>query len=342
MIQLDGSFGEGGGQILRTALSLSLVTGKAFHIKRIRARRKNPGLARQHLAAVRAAAEVGSAEVTGDRLGSLELTFVPGRVRAGAYKLDIGSAGSTTLVLQTLLPALILAEEASQLRVLGGTHNLLAPPVEFLVKAFLPLLARQGPRVQVTLERHGFYPAGGGCVEALVQPKPMTRLELLDRGRILKRRICALVSRLPISIAHREVETARRHLGWTRDETEVGEVDSPGPGNVVWIEIHCEHVTEVFTGFGQKGVPAEKVASQAAAEAQRYLHALVPVGEHLADQLLLPMALAGGGRIRTLPLSSHAQTNIEVLRQFLPLQVQCTQPSDQVCELVIDVPEPVS
>ncbi len=342
MIALDGSLGEGGGQILRSALGLSLVTGKAFRIEKIRARRARPGLARQHLAAVRAAAEVSSAEVTGDQLGSQELTFVPGQVQPGIYRFDIGSAGSTSLVLQTLLPGLISADRPSRLCLSGGTHNPMAPPIDFLAKVFLPLLARQGPRVEVVLERYGFYPAGGGRVQVTIEPGPLSRLELLHRGEVRRRRICAVVSRLPISIARREVETARRRLGWKPKETEVREVDSPGPGNVVCIEIHYEHVTEVFTGFGQRGIPAEKVAARVAAEAKRYLQAEVPVGEHLADQLLLPMALAGGGRFRTLPLSQHARTNLDVLQRFLDLRVEVNELSSQVCELVIDVPRPVS
>jgi len=326
MIQLDGSFGEGGGQILRTSLALSLVTGKPFRIERIRARRPKPGLRRQHLTAVFAAAEVGQARVEGAELGSRAVTFEPGEVRPGEYRFDVGTAGSTTLVLQTILPALMLAAAPSQLRLEGGTHNLHAPPIDFLQKAFLPLLERMGPGVEVTLERAGFYPAGGGSVRTAVRPRPtLERLDLLERGKIVGRTVCGVVARLPLNIAQREVETARRRLTWPADFTSTRQVESIGPGNVVTIEIQSEHVTEVFTGFGQRGVPAEKVAAGAAREAHRYLKAGVPVGEHLADQLLVPLALAGGGSFRTLPPSSHTTTNIETLGRFLDVAVR-TEP----------------
>ena len=162
MIRIDGSFGEGGGQILRTSLSLSLATGKAFRIEKVRAGRERPGLLRQHLTAVLAAAEVGGAEVQGATLGSTELTFSPGAIRAGEYRFSVGTAGSGTLVFQTILPALMLAAKPSRIVIEGGTHNIAAPPFDFLARTFVPLLERMGPKVQLQFERYGFYPAGGG------------------------------------------------------------------------------------------------------------------------------------------------------------------------------------
>ena len=172
MIRIDGSFGEGGGQILRTSLSLSLATGKAFRIENIRAGRERPGLLRQHLTAVLAAAEVGGAEVNGATLGSAALTFSPDRIRPGDYRFSVGTAGSGTLVFQTVLPALMLASEPSRIVIEGGTHNSAAPPFDFLARTFLPLLERMGPKVQLQFERYGFYPAGGGrfCAEAWLRP----------------------------------------------------------------------------------------------------------------------------------------------------------------------------
>ena len=257
MIAMDGSAGEGGGQILRTAMGLSLVTGKPFHIQRIRAGRAKPGLMRQHLTAVRAAAEVGDARVEGASLGSVELTFVPAKVRPGEYSFDVGTAGSATLVLQTVLPALILANRPSQLCLRGGTHNTHAPPFDFLQKAFLPLLGRMGPKVEAALDRPGFYPAGGGQVTVAIQPcAKLQPIELLQRGRIVRRLARGMVSRLPRHIAEREVETVRRRLSWPPDCTAVEEVESPGPGNVLIVEVQSEQVTEVFSGFGEKGVRA--------------------------------------------------------------------------------------
>jgi len=337
MITIDGSSGEGGGQILRTSLALSLVTGKPFRMERIRARRPKPGLRRQHLTAVRAAAEIGQAEVEGAELGSRELVFVPTAVRPGEYHFDVGTAGSTTLVLQTVLPALMIAGGPSQIRLEGGTHNIYAPPVDFLEKAFLPILARIGPIVEVTLERAGFYPAGGGSIRVSVQPQPrMRRVDLVERGRILRRAACGVVSRLPMHIAEREVDVVRRRMSWPAESVSTRQVDSSGPGNVVTIEIHSEHVSEVFTGFGERGVPAEKVAAGAVREARRYLKAGVPVGEHLADQLLIPIALAAGGSFRTLALTSHTTTNIHTLGRFLDVAIRTDQIDRDVWQVTVD------
>jgi RNA 3'-terminal phosphate cyclase (ATP) len=340
MITIDGSRGEGGGQILRTSLALSLVTGKPFHMERIRARRPKPGLRRQHLTAVLAAAEVGQAEVEGAEIESREIVFAPGEVRPGEYRFDVGTAGSTTLVLQTVLPALMIAGGPSRLTILGGTHNIHAPPVDFLQRAFLPLVARIGPKVHVTLERPGFYPLGGGCIRVEIEPRPgpqLRRLDLVERGRIVRREARGVVSKLPMHIAEREVDVVRRRMSWPAESVSTREVESVGPGNVVTVEIQSEHVTEVFTGFGQKGVPAEKVAAAVVREARHYLKAGVPVGEHLADQLLIPMALGGGGRFRTLEPTSHTTTNIETLGCFLDVAVSTEKLERDVWQVAVDV-----
>jgi RNA 3'-terminal phosphate cyclase (ATP) len=274
---------------------------------------------RQHLVAVRAAAELGAAEVSGAEVGSREIVFRPSRAAApGAYAFDIGSAGSTTLVLQTLLPALIGASGPSSLVIRGGTHNPMAPPFDFLARAFLPLLARMGPKVVAHLDAPGFYPAGGGRLRVTIEPAPLGGLELFERGAIREKRVVAAVANLPIAIARREAEEAQRVLGWeegcTRAETLTG---SAGPGNVVTISVACEHVTEVFTGFGEKGKRAEVVAGDAAREAKAWLEAGVPVGEHLADQLLLPLALGKGGAFRTVAPSLHTRTQLGLFERLL-------------------------
>ena len=334
MLHLDGSRGEGGGQILRTSLALSMITGKPFRIERIRAGRPKPGLMRQHLTAVKAAAEVCDAQTIGAELRSQILTFEPGAVRPGEYRFDIGTAGSASLVLQTVLPPLMRGEQASRLTLCGGTHNIHAPPFDFLAKAFLPLLARIGPQASATLVRPGFYPAGGGEVVVDIQPASQLKpIELVDGGRLVRRHATAMVSRLPRHVAERELATLCRKLGLSTKETTVEEVQSPGPGNVVVVELEREHVTEVFTGFGQKGVSAEKVASGVAREAKRYLDAGVPVGEHLADQLLLPLALAGGGRYRTTAPTLHTTTNVETIREFLDVTIEVEELEKQVYEI---------
>jgi RNA 3'-terminal phosphate cyclase (ATP) len=334
MIEIDGSGGEGGGQILRTSLGLSLATGKPFSIRRIRAGRKKPGLLRQHLAAVRAAAEVSRGEVDGDELGSRELTFRPGEVRPGEYRFAVGSAGSATLVLQTVLPGLMIAGGPSQVVLEGGTHNPFAPPFDFLQKAFLPILERIGPRVAAGLDRAGFYPAGGGRISVGIRPAAKLRkLDLVERGSVVRRSASAIVSKLPLHIAQREVDTIRRKMPLADDCIEACQIDSPGPGNVVLIEIESRHVTEVFTGFGEKGLPAEKVAARVVREAKRYEKAGVPVGEHLADQLLVPLAMAGG-RFRTLAPSAHATTNVETIERFLDVRIRIVEVEPEVYEFV--------
>jgi RNA 3'-terminal phosphate cyclase (ATP) len=326
MFTIDGSRGEGGGQILRSALSLSLVTGTPVRIHGIRAGRARPGLMRQHLTAVRAAAEVGRAEVSGAEIGSREVVFRPRAVEPGTYRFNVGSAGSTTLVLQTVLPALATASGPSELTLEGGTHNPMAPPFDFLEQAFLPLLGRMGPRVTAHLDACGFYPAGGGRLRVSVAPAPLTRLELPARGEIRGRLVVAMVANLPGAIARRELDAAAAVLGWDPSCLRIQVIKgAPGPGNVVTIRVESEHVTEVFIGFGEKGVRAETVAERAATEARAYLDAGVPVGEHLADQLLLPMALAGGGSFRTVAPSSHTRTQIELLEQMLGARTTVTE-----------------
>jgi RNA 3'-terminal phosphate cyclase (ATP) len=330
MISIDGSFGEGGGQILRTALGLSLFTGQAFRIDKIRAGRRNPGLLRQHLTAVKAAAKIGQAEVTGANIGSTQLTFSPGRVAPGSYQFAVGTAGSATLVLQSALPALLISDDQdrqTRLTLEGGTHNPFAPPFDFLAKAFLPLLERMGVRIEVKLERYGFYPAGGGRFEITIESaKRLTAIELNERGKILDRRATALVAHLPAKIAERELGVVHRKLSWPQEWLKAeSTANSPGPGNVVTLEIESENVTEVFTGFGERGVAAESVADQAVVAARRYLASDVAVGEHLADQLLLPMALARGGSFTTVPPSRHTTTNIEIIRKFLDVEIGAEQ-----------------
>jgi RNA 3'-terminal phosphate cyclase (ATP) len=337
MIAIDGAMGEGGGQILRTSLALALLTGTPFHVTGIRAGRKKPGLMRQHLVAVRAAAAIGDAEVVGDELGSTELRFTPGAIRAGDHAFRLGGAGSTTLVFQTVLwPLLLGATAPSTLSFEGGTHNPMSPPYDFLVASFLSLLARMGGRVDVTFARHGFYPAGGGAWTATIHPAPLSRLELLERGAITARSATAIVSQIPGAIAVRELDTLTARLGWDRAWASPRVVkDAAGPGNVLLATIASAHVTEVVTGFGERGVRAEAVAEAVAAETARYLRADVPVGEHLADQLLLPMALGGGGAFRTLRPSGHTTTQLALLRRFLGVTITTTEEAEDVWRIEV-------
>lgn len=318
MIEIDGSEGEGGGQILRSALSLSIVTGQPFRIFNVRAKRPKPGLMRQHLTAVRAAAEISSAEVTGDEVGSRELMFRPGAVRAGDYAFHVGTAGSTTLVLQTVLPPLMAAASRSTVRVTGGTHNKASPPVDFLARAFLPLLGRMGPRVSLELVRFGFYPRGGGEIVASIDPAPLRRLDLPERGGRVRQQAEAYIAAIPMHVAERELEMVGRRLNWGADERHARGLSSDvGPGNALTLTVECEHVTEVFSGFAEKGVSAERVADHAIDEARAWLASEGAVGPHLADQLLLPMALAGAGSFTTSAITEHFRSQAAVIGTFL-------------------------
>jgi RNA 3'-terminal phosphate cyclase (ATP) len=320
MIELDASMGEGGGQIVRTALALSMSTGAPITLHNVRARRGNPGLRAQHLAAVRAAAAICGAQLSGATVGSRELSFAPGPVRPGRYEIDVGTAGSTLLVLQTILPALSLSNVSSEIVLRGGTHNPLAPTFEFIRDAYLPLIERLGMKARITLERHGFYPRGGGVVQASIEPlRHGKALELLERGPVQTRAAEVLLSRLPEHIGQRELGILRERLDLAGDACSIRTVDAHGAGNVVHVRVDCAHVTSVFVGFGARGVPAEKVAEGVVSEVERYLDANVALDSHLADQLLLPLALTAGGRFSTLQPSSHTQTNAQVIRQFLPV-----------------------
>lgn len=321
MIELDGSRGEGGGQVLRAALSLSMVTGRPFRVTDVRAGRPNPGLRRQHLAAVRGATEISGADVDGDRLGARTLLFRPHHPpRPGRYHLDTGGAGSATLVLETLLPALLDGDAGSRIVVDGGTHNPAAPPYEFLALSWSPLVRRTGAAFDLELGSVGFHPGGGGRVIADVEPgRSPRRLRLSERGEARTVRARAHLTGLPEHIADRELATARAALSLGDDHLEAvlhGE-RTGGPANVFVLEVESEGVTEVFTEHGRKGLPAEEVASRACRRARRYLEAGVPVWHHLADQLLVPLSLRGGGCFRTAEPTSHTRTVCDVLDAFL-------------------------
>lgn len=326
-IELDGSQGEGGGQILRSALALSMITGQPFRIQNIRANRSKPGLMRQHLVALQAAAHVSGAEVSGAALGSAALSFTPGGIRGGTYEFPIGTAGSTTLVLQTLIPALLHAEAPSTVLVSGGTHNPMAPPVQFLQRAYRRVLADVGAHIDIQARRYGFYPAGGGEVVLTLQPCRQWRvLELMEPGPLRAGYAEGFVAALPADIARRELDCVRASLGWSEPQLLLHELArEQGPGNALVITLDNEHVTEVFSGVGARAVRAETVAETALAELKAYARSGAALGEHLADQILLPMALAGGGRFTTSRLTQHAITNADVIARFLPVDIRFEQ-----------------
>ncbi|WP_028582661.1 RNA 3'-terminal phosphate cyclase [Desulfogranum japonicum] len=333
VVEIDGSLGEGGGQVLRTCLGLSLVTGKPFTITNIRAGRRKPGIMRQHLTAIQAATQIGEAEVRGAKVGGLELEFCPCIIKPGNYHFSIGTAGSCTLVLQAILPALMVADGASEVILEGGTHNPMAPPYDYLANTFLPVLSKMGVEAGVKLDRPGFYPAGGGRMLIQIQPPKRLQPIVLDQRsdvEISARGVCA---ELPGHIAKREMDVVQRRLGLAEEQVELCQLDKYGPGNYLALYVRSEELTETFSGFGEKNISAEKVAGRVVKEVQRYLASGAPVGPYLADQLLIPMALAGGDRFRTSGLTAHALTNMDVITKFLPCRFDVQEVDDRVWEV---------
>lgn len=327
LLPLDGSQGEGGGQILRTALALSLVTGRPFRMERIRAGRPKPGLLRQHLACVEAAAQVGSATTEGALLGSSELTFTPGPIVAGEFTFRIASAGSTMLLLQTVLLPLLSTGKASSLVLEGGTHNPFAPPFPFMEQAFAPLLRRIGYPLDLTLDRPGFYPNGGGRCRATLSPVGELAPLHLDAGEPVDPNTLsavALVAGLPKHVGEREVSRVRDRLGFPVAQAQVQmHVNAFGPGNTLHVSVPANGYANVFTGFGSPKVRAEQVSDTAVSAARAFLSHPAAVDEHLADQLLLPLALARGGSFTTTEPSGHCRTNIDIIQQFLNVPITC-------------------
>jgi RNA 3'-terminal phosphate cyclase (ATP) len=320
MIELDG--GHGGGQLLRSALTLSLCTGTGFTLNNIRAIRRKPGLMRQHLTAVNAAARVGNACVHGAELGATSLRFEPGLVSAGDYHFATGSSGSATLVLQTVLPALWRAQAPSQLRLEGGTHNPLAPSADFIAESYLPALQRMGVQASMQLLQHGFHPAGGGVMEVQVQPCMAllpTSLEVRAPVQAIEAQV--LMSGLSSGIGLRELQVLAEMLGVDPHPRNVQSIrPALGPGNVALVRVrHGDHV-EVFSGHGERSVSAEQVGVRLAGQVKQYLDGVGAVGEYLSDQLLLPMALAGGGAFTTHVLSDHLVSNARLIEKFLPVE----------------------
>jgi RNA 3'-terminal phosphate cyclase (ATP) len=361
-VYVDGSQGEGGGQILRTSLALACITGKTLHIENIRAARRNPGLARQHVSCVNAARQICEGRCEGAALSSQSLHFQPGSVRGGEFTFDIGSAGSASLVIQTVLPALFLAGGPSTITVTGGTHNPWAPPFDFLSETFAPAIANAGFEARCELHKHGFFPAGGGKIVLHVRPwksgadRAINLCEPCGQRQIHAR---IYTARLPEHIAERQRKLLL-HSGLNLKHVEHIEVtDSDGPGNCVMLRLVATSGgslkaegfgdggprTTVFTAFGQRGKPSEKVVGEVTDMARDFLESGAAVDHFLADQLVLYMAIAtarlGGqkpgpslrsGRLRahasggvlggcctTNELSTHLTTNIETIKKFLPV-----------------------
>ena len=317
-IQIDGT--TGGGQMLRTALTLAMVTGQPFRMTHIRGKRKKPGLMRQHLTCVKAACEVSGGAADGAEIGSTEIVFRAGELRGSSYQFAIGTAGSATLLLQTLLPALLFANKESTLRLEGGTHNPMAPPFEFIDLVYLPALRRMGVEADVSLLQAGFAPAGGGIIEVVVKPcAKLSQISLHDRGALKSEALTVLIRNLNANIAERMLEAAQKQHPCADARIEVTE---PGPGRGVSCHFHAEfeNGSELASACGEIGVTADRVGTRVGRSMKHFHSSGAAVGRHLADQLLLPMALAGGGSFTTGIPDDHVLTNLAVIEKFLPVK----------------------
>ena len=319
---VDGSMGEGGGQILRTSLALACITGRNLHIENIRAARRNPGLAKQHLSCVRAAREICGGQCKGAAIGSQVLDFQPGIIRSGDFSFDIGSAGSATLVIQTILPALFLTDKPSTVTVTGGTHNPWAPPFDFLAETFLPAIGTVGFDADCKLEKYGFFPAGGGKITLDIRPRhriPNQSINFCEPAENIQTHARIYTAKLPAHIAQRQkkllLQSKLKFLNIEHIEVK----DSDGPGNCVMLRLCDSGKTTVFTAFGQKGKPSEKVMGEVVSLAEDFLPSGAAIDRFLADQLLIYMAISKAGRYKTNELSTHLTTNIKTIKKFLPV-----------------------
>ncbi len=326
MIEIDGSQGEGGGQVLRSSLSLSLMTGKPMRITNIRARRPKPGLRAQHLKSVEAAVAVGNAEIEGATFGSRSLSFSPRGITAGQYQFDIGTAGSTSLVLQTIFAPLGLADHPSRITITGGTHVKWSPAYHYLRMNWLPHMHRIGFRGDLTLDLAGFFPQGGGRIRAQIQPSgSRTPLCLTDRGDLQRIEGLSAVSNLPESIAIRQRRQALRRLGGLGCPMEIDVIQLPSKrkGTMIILKAVLEKSQACYVGLGERGKPAEKVADEAAEAVLAFMVTDGAIDEYLADQLLVPLTFAPGkSEIRTSKVTQHLITNAEVIQAFTSTEIK--------------------
>jgi RNA 3'-terminal phosphate cyclase (ATP) len=327
MIELDGSMGEGGGQILRTSLTLALVTAQPFRLRKIRAGRPKPGLQPQHLMSVRAAATIGQANVSGDAIGSRDLVFEPGEVKPGKYRFAIGTAGATGLVLHTIyLPLAWQASGPSELVLEGGTHVSTSPCFHFLQTTWRAWIERLGLYLKLNMNRTGFYPRGGGQVEVAIQPCQRIRpLNLAKREPITAASGFSAVAGLPEHIAQRQARRAKYRLEENGIQAEIiEETWSGGPGSVLAIIFDGALAPPLFFGLGARGKPAEKVADEAVSQALAYAQSGEPVDPHSADQIVLPLALSeDASEFRVSEVTRHLITNIAVIQHFISRDISC-------------------
>lgn len=333
IVQIDGSYGEGGGQILRTALSLSAIAGRSLEIFNIRAGRKAPGLKPQHLMSAKAAAAVTGGRLEHAELSSRILRFFPGAAASGRYCFDVAdikaSAGATGLIFQTIAPVLAFAGGPSEVIIRGGTHVPWSPPADYLKEIFIPAVAKSGIEINMAVRKFGFYPVGGGEVAVAIQQrkKPLQSISLTERGRLERLVLISAVANLPLSIAERQKARTLKRLEIPdlklQIQSIITEVPSPGKGTFLFIIAEFENLKAGFIGLGAIGKRAETVADEAADDFLHYLNSAGALDPHLADQMVLYMALASGeSSFTTSRITNHLLTNIWVIEQFLPVHFE--------------------
>jgi len=329
LVHIDGSYGEGGGQILRTSLTLSALLQIPFEAHSIRAGRKNPGLMAQHLTSVRATAKASQARVDGDQFRSTKLRFEPHGVVSGRYGFDValerGSAGSVGLIFQTIVPVLLYGDSLSEVEIEGGTHVPFSPPYHYIAEVFVPTLKKMGVHVKASIDRWGFYPLGGGKIVVNVEPAPeVLPLWVSERGSLRRVSGISAVANLPASIAERQRERAMSRLRERGVQGDIGIVNapSPGAGSFLFLLAEYEHAVSGFSSLGARGKPAERVADEAVEEFLVHNERNAVFDKHLADQLIVYCALANGeSRFTTSEVSNHLLTNKWVVEQFLPAKI---------------------
>ncbi|MCX7793293.1 MAG: RNA 3'-terminal phosphate cyclase [Thermodesulfovibrionales bacterium] len=323
IIEIDGAFGEGGGQILRTSLSLSCLLKKPLRIFNIRKGRKKPGLMPQHLTSVRIMQLISAAVVRGDEIGSTELYFEPREIKTGEFFYDIGTAGSTMLVLQTVLPPLIFSEKKSLVVLRGGTHVPMSPCYDYIKRIFCKFLEKVGITLNLSLEQYGFYPRGGGLIRAETEPaKEIKPLNILEPGRLLKIEGISGVANLPLSIAERQKDSLLKNASNLSIKMQIKSlaVRSPGPGTFLFIEAFYENSVAGFSSLGEKGKKAESVGEEAWKQFLRHLKTGCALDPHISDQIVLYLSLIDKlSEFSTSEITSHLLTNLWVLKQFLQI-----------------------
>jgi RNA 3'-terminal phosphate cyclase (ATP) len=322
MVKVDGSYGEGGGQVIRTSVSLAAITGQAVEIQKVRAGRAKPGLQRQHLVAVKAAAQICCAQLQGDRLESRELVFRPGSdVQGGVYRFDIGTAGSACLVAQTVLVPLLHAKQPSEVTIIGGTHNPLAPTADYLEHVYIPALRCFGAEVELSWTRAGFFPAGGGELRLNIRPSKLKPIGFGDVASKLDITAIATTSNLPEHVSERGLAKAKELLGAVSTRANV--VPGESTGAAMAVVARHDHGFGGATILGSKGKPMEAVAEDVALAFKMWRASGAGVDEHLADQLVLPASLAGGQSEWTAnEVTEHLRTVVWLVQKFLPVQAE--------------------